>query len=159
MPSFKDRLGHEWVVMLDAPSIEEIRDEHGVNLVAIDKDPLLRLRDDPLVLVTVISVLCREQIAERKLSAVQFAKRLPSPPDPMLEALREAVISFFPSGRASHVREVIAKYDEMALKLDQIAEEKIAAMMNDPQLMKLIDRKADQVMREAIREMGREVGT
>jgi hypothetical protein len=153
MATFKDRKGNEWLVELDAPTIEEIRADHGVNLVNLETDPLLRLRNEPLVLVASVSVICRDQAKERNLSPNEFAKLMPSPPDAMLEAVRDAVIGFFPSGRASHVREVLAKFDQMGAKTDQIAESKIAQLMEDPKVMAAINRKANQVVDQAIAKM------
>lgn len=150
MASFKGKTGIEWRVELDAPTIEEIKQDHAVNLVALDKDPLGPLRGDPMVLVTVISAICREQIDAKSMSPVQFAKQLPSPPDAMLDALRDAVIGFFPSGRASHVREVLEKFDQMANKTDEIATAKMQQMMNDPRVAEAMNSKADDLITEAL---------
>jgi hypothetical protein len=153
MASFKDRKGNEWQVQLDAPTIEEIRDDHGISLVSLDSDPLLKLRNDPMVLVACVSVICRDQQKERNLTPVEFARLLPSPPDAMLDAVRDAVIGFFPSGRALHVREVLAKFDQMGAKTDEIAQAKMAQVMDDPKVMTAINRQADQVIAEAIQRM------
>lgn len=159
MASFKDRKGQDWQIILDAPTIEEIRSEHGVDLVGLDNDPLRHLRNDPMQLVTVVSVICREQQEERNLKPAQFGKLLPSPPDTMLEAVRDAVIGFFPSGRASHVREVLSKYDQMAGKTDELAAAKMQQVMDDPAVMKQLNRKADQVISQQIEKMALDAGT
>ena len=159
MATFKDQKGNDWAVKLDAPTIEEIRQDYSVNLVGLDKDPLGPLRNDPMQLVTVISVLCRDQVAAKGLSPVEFAKLLPSPPDPMLDALRDAVICFFPSGRASHIQEVLAKFDAMAAKTDELAAAKMQQVMDDPKVMRELNQKADRVIKEAIEKMGQSPGT
>ncbi len=160
MASFKDRKGNEWIVQLDAPTVEEIRTEHAVNLVGLDHDPLGPLRNDPMKLVTVISVLCRDQIAERALTPVQFAKSLPYPPDPMLDAVRDSLIGFFPSGRASHIREVLTKFDQMADKTDSIAQAKMQQVMCSEKVMQELNRKADQIINQAIEKIAdQSVGT
>jgi len=159
MTSFKDRKGHAWRVELDAPTIEEIRQDHSVNLVGLDKDPLGPLRNDPMKLVTVIACICRDQITEAGLSPMQFAKLLPSPPDTMLDALRDAVINFFPSGRASHIREVLRKFDQMSEKTDELAEVKMQQVMDDPRVMTELNSRADQVINRAIETMGQSAGT
>lgn len=153
MASFKDRKGNEWLVELDAPTIEEIRADHGVNLVSLETDPLLRLRNEPLVLVASVSAICRDQAKERNLSPNEFAKLMPSPPDVMLEAVRDAVIGFFPSGRASHVREVLSKFDQMGAKIDAIYLEEIDLATNDPQTTKVISQKAKKIRARALRDM------
>jgi hypothetical protein len=160
MATFKGRTGTEWQVELDAPTIEEIKQDHGVNLVNLDKDPLGSLRNDPMLLVTVISALCREQIDAKQMSPVQFAKQLPSPPDAMLDALRDAVVNFFPSGRASHVREVLSKFDQMSEKTDQLATAKMQQVMDDPKVMQTLDAEADRVITETLASlMGQSAGT
>jgi len=153
MASFKDRKGSVWSVELDAPTIEEIRADHGLNLASLETDPLLRLRNEPLVLIACASVICRDEMKERSLTEMEFMKLLPRPPDDVLNAIRDAVIGFFPSGRASHVREVLAKFDQMATKTDEIAESKIAQLMTDPKVMAAIDQKADQVIDQAVAAM------
>lgn len=159
MPSFKDRKGNEWRVELDAPTIEEIRAEHGVDLVGLDKDPLGPLRNDPMKLVTVVAALCREQITAKGLSPVEFARLLPAPPDPMLDAVRDAVIGFFPSGRSSHIREVLTKFDQMAGKTDELAQLKMQQVMDDPRVMKELNTRADQVISQTIERLGQSAGT
>jgi hypothetical protein len=160
MATFKGRTGTEWRVELDAPTIEEIKQDHGANLVNLDKDPLGSLRNDPMLLVTVISALCREQIDAKQMSPVQFAKQLPSPPDAMLDALRDAVVNFFPSGRASHVREVLSKFDQMSEKTDQLATAKMQQVMDDPKVMQTLDAEADRVITETLASlMGQSAGT
>jgi hypothetical protein len=160
MATFKGRTGTEWRIELDAPTIEEIKQDHGVNLVNLEKDPLGSLRNDPMLLVTVISALCREQIDAKQLSPVQFAKQLPSPPDAMLDALRDAVIGFFPSGRASHVREVLMKFDQMSDKTDQITTAKMQQVIDDPKVMQTLNTKADEVIAAALTSiMAQSAGT
>jgi hypothetical protein len=146
MASFKGKGGIEWLIELDAPTIEAIRQDHSVSLVNLESDPLGPLRNDPMTLVTVIAAICREQIDSKSMTPVQFAKQLPSPPDAMLDALRDAVIGFFPSGRASHVREVLMKFDQMASKTDELAAAKMQQVMDDPKVMKTLGEKADQVI-------------
>lgn len=153
MASFKDRKGNEWIIQLDAPTIEEIRDDHGISLVNLDSDPLLKLRNDPMVLVACVSVICRDQQKERGLTPLDFAKVLPSPPDAMLDAVRDAVIGFFPSGRASHVREVLAKFDQMATKTDELAQAKMTQVMDNPKVMAALNHQADEVITKAIEKL------
>jgi len=160
MASFKGRDGSEWRVELDAPTIEEIKADHGVNLVNLETDPLGPLRNDPMMLVTVISALCREQIDAKKLTPREFAKQLPSPPDAMLDAVRDAVISFFPSGRASHIREVLEKFGQMNEKTDQLTTAKMDQVLNNPKVMAALDTKADEAIEKAIGNiLGQSAGT
>jgi len=159
MAGFTDRKGNQWRVELDAPTISEIRDEHGVNLVGFEADPLGPLRNDPMKLVTVIAAICREQISEKALSPTEFARLLPSPPDSMLDAVRDAVIGFFPSGQASHRLEVLAKFEQMASKTNDLATVKMQQILDDPEVMKTLDDKANRVIKQAIQKMSQDAGT
>jgi hypothetical protein len=153
MPSFKDRKGNDWQVQLDAVIIQEIKEDHGISLVNLESDPLLKLRNDPMALVACVSVICRDQQKEMGITPMDFAKLLPSPPDAMLGAVRDAVIGFFPSGRASHVREVLAKFDQMSATTDRLAETKMAAVIDNPKTMAILDAKADEIMEKAMKEL------
>jgi len=159
MAGFTDRKGNLWRVELDAPTISEIRDEHGVNLVGFETDPLGPLRNDPMKLVTVIAAICQQQISEKALSPIEFARLLPSPPDSMLEAVRDAVIGFFPSGQASHRLEVLAKFEQMASKTNDLATVKMQQILDDPEVMKTLDDKANRVIKQAIQQMAQSAGT
>lgn len=143
----------QWRVELDAPTIEEVNQKHSINLVDLEKDPLSQIRSDPMKLVSVIYLVCQDQIEQVGLEPRQFAKQLPSPPDPMLDALREAIIGFFPSGRASHVREVLAKADEMAREMDKIAIEQMQAVLDDPKTRERVVRKVGMSREKLMEEL------
>ena len=72
MAIFKDNQNREWKVELDAPLVEEVSELHQIQLTNLENDPLLKMRNDPLVAVAVLYVLCREQIEERGLSPKDF---------------------------------------------------------------------------------------
>lgn len=131
MAEFQDVKGGLWQVDLDAPLIEEIREKHQIDLVDLEKDPLVTLRSSPLKIVAVAYLICREQIESQGVTPDEFG-RLLKKLDPVLEAIREAIIGFFPSGRASHVREVLTKHEEMAAQADQLAVEQMQSVLADP---------------------------
>lgn len=140
MATFKGRDENpiEWKVELDVPTIEEVEEKHSIDLVDLEKDPLIQLRSDPRKLVAVMYLICQEQIEAENLNPREFARQLPSPPDAMYEALKEAIIGFFPTGRASHVREVLAKNEEMATETDRIKIEQMEEVLADPKTMERI---------------------
>lgn len=150
MAKFLDKSGSEWLVDLDVLKIEEIERDHGVRLTNLEKDPLLSCRNDPAILAAMILVICREQRERLAITREQFIRLLPSPPDPMLEAMTEAIVSFFPSGRHLHVREVLTRMEEMAAKTDEIAAQKLAIVISDPQIIEKLKRKADRVFGEEV---------
>jgi hypothetical protein len=153
MATFKDAKGQEWSITLNAPLIEDVIEKHGVHLAQLDKDPLQPLRNDPMTMVAVLYLLCEDQIKERGLSPKDFGRSVPSPPDAILDAISEAIVGFFPSGRASHVREVLTKHGEMASKTDQLMVAKMEAVLADPMTETRLRQKADQEFELAMKEI------
>lgn len=153
MAKFVDKTGQEWSVDLDVLKIEEIQADHGVKLTDLEHDPLLKFRTDPMALSAAILVICREQRERLQLSREEFVKRLPSPPDAMLEAMTEALIDFFPSGRASHVRAVLSQMAEMGSKADEIAASKLAIVVSDPQVIAKLRAKADALFENKVQSI------
>lgn len=144
MAKFKDKTGREWLVELDVLKVEEIEQDHGIKLTDLERDPLLSLRNDPGILAAVILVICRDQREAEGLSREQFIRLMPQPPDPMLDAITEGIVNFFPSGRASHVREVLARMEQMAMMTDEIAANKLAVVISDPAVIAKLKAKGDQ---------------
>jgi hypothetical protein len=143
MASFKDKNGQEWTVSLDPVIADEIEQKHKIQIVNLQEDPLLKLRTDPMTAVAVLYLICQDQVKERSLSPAQFAKCLPFPPDEWLKAIEESIVSFFPTGRASHVREVLTSYANMADKTAGLITAKMHSVMDDPRLAKTLNDKAD----------------
>jgi len=100
------------------------------------------MRGNPMILVRVIYLICQEQIEKLSVDPKAFGKSLPTPPDVMLDAIRDAIIDFFPSGRASHVREVLAKHEELSHKTDQLIISQTTQLMNDPRTSERLGKRA-----------------
>jgi hypothetical protein len=158
MPQFKDKTGQEWQVSLDPVIADEIQQDHGIQIVNLENDPMLKLRTNPSVLCAVMLVICRDQIQEQGLTREQFLKRLPFPPDEVLAAIEESIVSFFPTGRHSHVREVLTSYGDMGSKTDALTIAKINSLTANPQTMKLISERADREIQKALQEMSGTAG-
>lgn len=150
MASFKDRQGQEWSVNLDPVIALEIQEKHSIEIANLKTDPMMELRSNPMTLVSVMHLICQEQIQQRNLTPEQFAKCLPFPPDDMLRAVQEAIISFFPTGRASHVREVLAGYENMGSKTDELTTVKMQMMLENPMTMDRISKEADRQIEKAL---------
>lgn len=115
-------------------------------------------------MASVIYLICQKQIEARSLTPDDFAELLPQPPDSILEAIKEAIVNFYPSGRASHVREVLTKFDEIAEAADKLMLAKLTQMQptmlakmkvksDDPKLMSMFDKAADDEWDEAMRKV------
>lgn len=150
MPQFTDKTGQAWDVNLDPIIADEIKQDHGIELVNLNQDPLMKLRSDPMVLTSVMLVICREQRESRNLTREAFLKLLKFPPDEMLTAVEGAIVSFFPTGRHSHVREVLTSYASMGSKTDELITVKMKAVSTDPRTMRAMDAMADQEIAKAL---------
>lgn len=157
MPQFQDKQGQSWDVNLDPVNVLEVREKHHVELTNLETDPLQKLRADPMLLVSVIHLICAEQIKSRDLTPSEFAKSLPFPPDPLIAALQEAIIGFFPTGRASHVAEVLAGFEKMEAETDALTIEKMQNLLSNPQTRQRISEVADQEIQRAMDELSQTV--
>lgn len=153
MSQFQDKTGQIWNVNLDPVIALEIKDDHGIELTNLESDPMLKLRVDPMILVSTMSVICRDQMTERNLSPTEFMKLLPFPSDEMLKAIQEAIANFFPTGRASHVAEVLAGYEKMGRETDELTTEKMQALLSNPATLQRISDVADLQIEEAMKNL------
>ena len=151
MATFRDRIEHGWTVSLDPVIADEIKQKHQIEIVNLQNDPMLQLRTDPMLLVAVMHIICQDQIQKLELTPEQFAKRLPFPPDAMLMAIEDSIVNFFPTGRHSHVREVLASYASMGTKTDELTTAKMRSVADNPQVMKALSDKADREIANAMK--------
>lgn len=129
MPTFKDTNGHEWLVKLDGPKIREVRQACSVDLGALDGSIFDRLDRDPVLLVDVLWVLCRNQA--NGITDVQFGEALVGDPiEAATKALIDAVTDFFPSRKRSLLRSLADKQAAVMEKGTSLA----LAKLNDPTL-------------------------
>lgn len=112
MPVFKDQTNREWVLRLDAPKIAAVRRDCGVDLAALDGTAIERLRDDPVLLVNSLWVLCRSQ-AGAGTSDQMFGESLVGDAiDRATDALIEAIADFFPTRRKEMLLKLAAQQKE-----------------------------------------------
>ena len=97
MSTFKDNSGREWSVNLDGPTIREVR-KLGIDLAAVDGSASEKLRDDPVLLVDSLWVICRAQAQAVRVTDSDFGKSLVGD---AIEFATEALIDFsvFPKNR------------------------------------------------------------
>jgi len=153
MAEFKDSENRTWTIRLTAPLLAKIKESHAIELVNLESDPMLKLRNDPLTLVSVIYLLCQSQIEKIGTTPESFGESLPSPPDAMIEAVEAAIINFYPSGKHSHVREVLTRFNEMGAKTDQIAVMKMSSIIADQRNFDRIGKRADQEIEAALEKI------
>ena len=157
MAAFKTKSGQVWSVNLDAPKVRKVKDLHQIELTNLETDPLRKIRNDPMILLDVVEILCEEESKERGLTdPYQFAKAIgpeTETKDAMLAAIGDAIVDFFPSGRASYVREVLAKHSEMGEMTNELTLAKMTDLLTDPATKQRLNDKATSEINATLDEM------
>lgn len=138
MATFKTTDGREYVVRLDAPRIKACRDATSVDLGALDfSSAAAQLAADPVLLVDVLWVLCREQAITYGVSDRAFGECLVG--DAIEEAARALVLAradFSPT----RTRSAILRQLEMSDRVRAKATELVTAQLEDPELEQRVTR-------------------
>lgn len=165
MPSFKTK-SREWNLTLDAPLIEEVRaktcDVEGcrhrpnrdanceaINLAALDGKAIDLLGDDPVLMVDVLWILCKEQAAAGNVSPDQFGRELVGQSFfDATDALSEAIADFFHGSKKALVKALWAK----TTKMTEVGLTKALSKIDDPELEKQIEAAMDKRMEAKLAE-------
>lgn len=98
MPKFTDNRGREWVVDLNVTTAKTVRKLANVDLLKIlegDSELLARLATDPILLVDVIYVLCKDQADKAGISDEEFGRAMAGDAiDGAARALQESLVLF-----------------------------------------------------------------
>jgi hypothetical protein len=133
MPSFKTADGREWLIRLDAPKIREVRTELEIDLGALDFSKIAQaLANDPVLLVDVLWVLCREQAQTvYHIESRAFGESLVGDAlDDAAEAIIKARADFSPA----RMKALILKTAETSERIRAKAAEMATARLSDPAL-------------------------
>lgn len=135
MSRFVDGKGTEWKLVLDVGLLQEVKDETQVDLSLVTKDTswVNAIFADPGKLVSVLYLVCQDQVKELGLSPRDFARRFSGE---VLEragdALVGALASFFPRSRiATALRENLPK---LLAKAETAMIARIEKAVNNPSL-------------------------
>lgn len=133
MKKFKDTQDRDWIVTIHVDAIKRVRSELDIDLSkALEENftGLTAILADPVQLVEVLFVLCREQAQAAGISDEDFGKSMGG--DCLLtggEAFVEALIDFFPHARArASLTALLAKGKTVRNVLLERAEEQIKAL-------------------------------
>ena len=144
MRTFKDNAGRTWSLTLNVWTVKKVRDLLGVDLLDLggesatgssDKKPglLFRLIADPVLLVDVLYVVCRDQADGASVMDEQFGRAMGGDAiDAATKAFLEELADFTPSPRdRARARKVIettwAMIDKAQDVLDAKAEKELPA--------------------------------
>ena len=144
MRTFKDNAGRSWSLALSVWTVKKVRDLLGVDLLDLGdesapassgKKPglLLRLIADPVLLVDVLYVVCRDQADAASVTDEQFGRAMGGDAiDAATKAFLEELADFTPSPRdRARAKKVIATtwamIDRVQDVLDARAEKELPA--------------------------------
>lgn len=144
MPEFTDTNGKVWSVRLDAPTIADVRRDCGVDLADMDGKVANQLENDPVLLVNVLYVVCREQAVQASISDRDFGRSLVGDPIGVAtKALTDAITDFFPSGKRTLLRSLVNKQGEIRDKGTQLAMAKLNNPVLEASLVAAMESKMD----------------
>lgn len=120
MKVFKDSTNREWIITVNVGTAKAVRDLTGVDIFNLYDREAGRVFADPVLLVNVLYVLCKEQCEKRGLSDAQFGEALVGDciEDAATKLLRE-VADFFPSSRRQILHKLLEKSEQAAKATEQ----------------------------------------
>jgi hypothetical protein len=134
MRTFNDNAGRTWSLTLSVWTVKKVRDLLGVDLLDLggeaatrDKPGLLfRLIADPVLLVDVLYVVCRDQADSAAITDEQFGRAMGGDAiDAATKAFLEELADFTPSPRdRARARKVIATTWAMIEKAQDVLDAK-----------------------------------
>lgn len=98
MRTFKDNEGRTWAVSVNTTAIKNVRASLGIDLLEVADGKIIdRLTSDPVMLVDLLYVLCRDEAESRGISDSQFGRAMAGDCiDAAMHALFEELVDFFP---------------------------------------------------------------
>lgn len=136
MAKFTDANDLEWMVFIDIPTVKLLR-QHDLDVLGLFDEGftgLEKLLGDPVRLVDTISLICQDQIKEREMDEVKFAKSLWGDAlQRAVDALIEGITDFFhdPKRRES-IKAVFRKSRQLeSMMYDQAAAQIEAMDLNE----------------------------
>lgn len=130
MTTFRDNAGRAWDVVVHVLAVKRVRAALGVDLYRLVDDGLKGLGEllaDPVLLVDVLYVLCREAAEAAGVSDEDFGRSLAGDAlERAAQAFLEALTDFFPDRRARQaLRTVTRKGREMRERMLDVLEAKL----------------------------------
>lgn len=119
MKQFKDANGKSWQVVIDVSAMKRVRDLTGVNLYSLVDEqakPLGALLGNPVQLVDVLYVLCKEQADAANVSDETFGRSFNGDVlEAATDAFLEELFGFFPKRQRETLAKMKAKASQLAI--------------------------------------------
>jgi len=143
MKTFADNTGRTWEVCVNVHTVKAVRAVLDVDLTQaiqigdteknLNTSLIDRLTDDPILLVDVLYVICREQAERLNVSDVQFGESLAGQAiADATKALLDEIVDFFPDAGRRRIGRLLL--DGMTT-MQRTADEKLEKMLDAPDFM------------------------
>ena len=153
LPRFTDREGRFWDVDINVLTIGRVRKALDINLLelVLPESTLAEKLSDPVLIVNVLYVLCKDQADAASITDEQFGQSLTRDSiEDGWEAVLEGVVNFSPRG----VRPAYRKVLEKAQKVRTIQEAKALTMAESPEFDQMLNRALEKLQTAASNTAG-----
>lgn len=130
MGMFKDNSGQSWLCPVNISSIERAKEVAGVNLCDVHLGPLYgRLANDDVLLMKVLSGLCKPEIDQRGITVERFYELIQGEPlDTARDEISKGLISFFRPSLRTRMQALIDREEVIRKAEEKAAREMIAEL-------------------------------
>lgn len=131
MRSFEDRNGLSWTVDINVSTVRRVRQMTGVNLLDTKSGGFGDLAQDPIKLVDVIYVVCKDEADKRDVSSESFgAAMVGDAINAAWIALIEDLADFFPNPAVREaLRRVVMEIKSADKTLTERVQEKVTGLV------------------------------
>lgn len=148
MRTFQDNQKRTWEVAITVDAVKRVRSLLDVDLLGLMEGKLLeRLVTDPILLCDIIYVVCKPHADRDGISDEDFGRAMAGDAiDDATTAVLEELADFFPKGR----REVLRKALEKITKLEQMAMDAAAKVLDSGKLERQLQADLDAEIESAM---------
>lgn len=154
MKSFKDSKDRTWLITINVGAIKKVRAILNIDLLNIaetegksDFSLLQKLYDDPVLLVDVIYVLCKDEADKQNISDEDFGQGMTGAAlDSAVTAFLAELTEFFPPRK----RLILQKAVDLIRRFDQKTEEAIADYLSNSNLDSYLDAELERLKNQFV---------
>lgn len=141
MKLFKDAVGREWLIDVNAYSIECVKSITGVNLLSILEGELAqKLSMDAALLCNVVYAICKEQADEKGVTAADFGRSMKGDAiADATDALLGDIVNFFPSAKRAVLTKMLEKLGAIQTLAINVAMDKLNSGEIEQEVKRMLD--------------------
>jgi hypothetical protein len=140
-----DKIGRTWDIEINVTTLSRVRKGLNLNLLelVLPESALLEKLSDPILLVDVLYIVCKDQCDEKNVSDEDFGRQLTRDAiDEGWDSILEGVVGFSPRG----IRPAHQKVLEKARKFRTMQQQRVEATVAAPEFEAMLDREIEKSM-------------